>query len=128
MANHGYHFKRARRTKSAKYPNFWGIQYKGNERSKNVSQVVHEPNGEVDGIYFQTESQRKLYSKIGTVLDMEGTYGTNNVNFSLYHLMCEDNNGESQPVAQYFTKTYSKGALSDFLRIFTEVFTLYYLT
>jgi hypothetical protein len=59
---------------------------------------------------------------------MEGTYGTNNVNFSLYHLMCEDNNGESQPVAQYFTKTYSKGALSDFLRIFTEVFTLYYLT
>lgn len=91
-------------------------------------QVVHEPNGEVHGIYFQTESQRKLYSKIGTVLEMDGTYGTNNVGFSLYHLMWEDNNGESQPVAQYFTKTETKGALSDFLRIFTEVFTLYYLT
>ncbi|EFX73508.1 hypothetical protein DAPPUDRAFT_325223 [Daphnia pulex] len=51
---------------------------------------------------------------------MEGTYGTNNVGFSLYHLMCEDNNGESQHVAQYFTKTETKGALSDFLRIFTE--------
>jgi hypothetical protein len=59
---------------------------------------------------------------------MDGTYGTNNVGFSLYHLMSEDNNGISQPVVQYFTKTKTKGALSDFLRIFTEVFTLYYLT
>lgn len=91
-------------------------------------QVVHEPNGEIHEIYLQTESQRKLYSKIGTVLEMDGTYGTNNVGFSLYHLLCEDNNSESQPGAQYFTKTETKDALSDFLRIFTEEFTLYYLT
>lgn len=94
---------------------------KEKERSKNVVQVVHESDGEVVGIYFQTESQRKLYSKMGTVLEMDGTYDTNNAGFSLYHLLCEDNNGESQPVAQYFTKTETKAALSDFLRIFTEV-------
>jgi hypothetical protein len=45
-----------------------GEDNKGNERSKNVVQVIQEPNGEFHGIYFQTESQRKLYSKIGTVL------------------------------------------------------------
>ncbi|KZS03184.1 Uncharacterized protein APZ42_034156 [Daphnia magna] len=78
-----------------------GEDNKGNERSKNVVQVVHEPNGEIHEIYLQTESQRKLYSKIGTVLEMDGTYGTNNVGFSLYHLLCEDNNSESQPGAHH---------------------------
>lgn len=52
---------------------------------------------------------------------MDGTYDTNNLGFSLYHLLGVDNNGESQPLAQFFTKTETKEALAEFLRIFTEV-------
>lgn len=90
-------------------------------RRANVVQVVHGEDGEVEGIYFQTESQKKLYPVIGTVVLMDGTHGTNNSGFTLYHLLSEDNNGESQPVAQYFTKFENKESISEFLRIFSEV-------
>lgn len=82
---------------------------------------MQDSDGEVLGIYFQTESQRKLYSQIGTVLQMDGTYDTNNLGFSLYHLLGVDNNGENQPLTQFFTKTETKEAIVEFLRIFTEV-------
>jgi hypothetical protein len=52
---------------------------------------------------------------------MDGTYDTNNLGFSLYHLLGVDNNSESQPLAQFFTKTETKEALAEFLRISTEV-------
>jgi hypothetical protein len=94
---------------------------KDGEKSKNVVQVLQD-NEEVCAIFFQTESQRKLYPKIGKVVEMDGTYGTTAVGFSLYHLLCEDNNGESQPVAQYFTKTETKEDITEFLRLFSEVF------
>jgi hypothetical protein len=95
-------------------------QNKENDRPKNVVQVVQDSDGEVLGIYFQTESQRKLYSKIGTVLQMGGTYDTKNPGYLLYNLLGVDNNGESQPLAQFFTKNETKEALAEFLQIFTE--------
>lgn len=52
---------------------------------------------------------------------MDGTYDTNNLGFSLYHLLGVDNNGENQPLTQFFTKTETKEAIVEFLRIFTEV-------
>ncbi|XP_045027121.1 uncharacterized protein LOC116919332 [Daphnia magna] len=51
---------------------------------------------------------------------MDGTYDTNNLGFSLYHLLGVDNNGENQPLTQFFTKTETKEAIVEFLRIFTE--------
>nr|CAH0113756.1 unnamed protein product [Daphnia galeata] len=95
-------------------------QNKENDRPKNEVQVVQDSDGEVLGIYFQTESQRKLYSKIGTVLQMGGTYDTKNPGYLLYNLLGVDNNGESQPLAQFFTKNETKEALAEFLQIFTE--------
>ena len=94
----------------------------GNEKCRaNIVQVLHDQDNEVQGIFFQTESQRKLYPIIGKVLIMDGTHGTNNVDFTLYHLLGEDNNGNSQPIAQYFTKTETKESIGEFLRIFSEV-------
>ena len=87
--------------------------------------MVQDSDGEVQGIYFQTESQRKLYSQIGSVLEMDGRCDTNNLGFSPYHLLGVDNNGESQLLAKFFTKTETKEALVDFLRIFTEVTSKY---
>ena len=91
------------------------------ERRANIVQLVHDSEKEVEGIFFQTESQRKLYPTIGKVLIMDGTHGTNNSGYTLYHLLGEDNNGESQPLAQYFTKTKTKESIGEFLRIFSEV-------
>lgn len=96
-------------------------------KSKNVVQVVHNDEEEVCGIYFQTELQRKVYLKYGTVVEMDGTYGVTNVGFPLYHLLCEDNNGESQPVAQYFTRSEMMEDISKFLQMFSEVGFLKYL-
>lgn len=88
---------------------------------ENVAKVVHDEENELEAIYLPLVCQKKLYQKIGKVLIMDGKYGTNNPGFSLDHLLGEDNNENSQPLAQFFTKSETKESISGFLRIFTEV-------
>ncbi|KAK4006107.1 hypothetical protein OUZ56_011262 [Daphnia magna] len=69
----------------------------------NVIKVLHD-NEEVAAIFVQLGKQRRLYSKYGAVLQLDGTYNTNKIGFALYHLMIVDNNGVSQPVAMFFIR------------------------
>jgi hypothetical protein len=83
--------------------------------------VLQNSDDEVNAIFIQLEPQRKMYKNYGTVIEMDGTHGSNKSGFALYHLMIHDNNGASQPVAFFFIKEETKEAISECLQIFTEV-------
>nr|CAH0109598.1 unnamed protein product [Daphnia galeata] len=86
----------------------------------NGIKVLHDSNKEVAAIFVQLSKQRKLYSKYGAVLQLDGTYNTNKLGFALYHLMIEDNNGDSQPVAMFFIREETTEAISECLRVFSD--------
>jgi hypothetical protein len=87
----------------------------------NVIKVLHDPNEEVAAIFVQLGKQRRLYSKYGIVLQLDGTYNSNKIGFALYHLMIEDNNGDSQPVAMFFIREETTEAISECLQVFSDV-------
>ena len=87
----------------------------------NVIKVLRDSKKEVAAIFVQLSKQRRLYSKYGAVLQLDGTYNTNKLGFALYHLMIEDNNGDSQPVAMFFIREETTEAISECLRVFSDV-------
>lgn len=67
----------------------------------------------VSSIFIQLHQQKQLYVKYGRVLQMDGTYKTNNNGFALYTLLCEDNNGTGQPIAFFFIKEETEMQISN---------------
>ena len=88
---------------------------------KNIVKVLHDDNDEVVAIFIQMEKQHRLYQKYGTILQLDGTYKTTKAGFSLYHLLIEDNNGDSQPVALFFLKEETMEAISECLKLFSQL-------
>lgn len=59
---------------------------------------------EMAAIFVQLDKQWRLYKKYGIVVQLDGTYITTQSWFALYHILIEDNNGDSKPVAFFFIK------------------------
>jgi hypothetical protein len=60
---------------------------------------------------FFLEQQRKIYKVYGTVIELDGTYKTTNADFTLYHLLIHDNNGDGPPVAFLFVNKETTDAI-----------------
>ncbi|KZS10349.1 Uncharacterized protein APZ42_025207 [Daphnia magna] len=81
----------------------------------NVFKVLHDADEEVAAIFVQLHTVM-----IGSFFSrqMDGTYSTNRAGFALYHLLIEDNNGKSQPVAVFFIREETTEAISECLKVF----------
>ncbi len=72
-------------------------------------------------IFVLLQKQRRLYKKYEIVVKLDGTYSIGQSGFALYHILVEDNNGESQPVAFFFIKEETIEAISACLKVFADV-------
>ena len=66
--------------------------------------MTDDAEGLITMIYIQTPRQKELNMRYGELLQLDGTYKVNKINFPIYTLLIEDNFGVGQAVGHAFLR------------------------
>ena len=77
-----------------------------------IVEVFKDDENVMQGIYFQTEMWKKMFSDYSELLMIDATYKLNNLRMSLFILMVMDSNGESEVIALWLVANESKIIIS----------------
>nr|XP_047125577.1 protein FAR1-RELATED SEQUENCE 5-like [Hydra vulgaris] len=85
-----------------------------------ISRIISGKDNFFEVLFFQTVHQQMLFSKFKEVIQMDATYKTNKMRYSLYTLLIEDNNGLGQPIGFGILAKEDQSHIEKFLKIFSE--------
>lgn len=83
--------------------------------------MTYDAEGLITIIYIQTTRQKELNMRYGELLQLDGTYKVNKINFPLYTLLIEDNFGVGQAVGHAFLRNETVNDVLEFFRCFARV-------
>ena len=88
--------------------------------SGNSVNVLHN-KGFVVAICFQSAAQKTLFAKFGDVFQMDGTYKTNKLGWSLYTILVSDGNCVGQAVYHFLIKEETTDMIKECLTLFAKI-------
>ena len=83
-------------------------------------QVFKNDDNVLQGIYFQTETWKQMFSKFPELLMIDATYKLNNLRMPLFILMVVDSNGESEVVALWLVASENKPLINSLTETFVH--------
>lgn len=81
--------------------------------------VITDNDSNVEGIYFQDENMKKVYSAYPEIIFSDATHNVNDRNMPLEVIMVADGEGESQIVALFIIRSESAAVTRQMFEIFT---------